>query len=43
MRTKDGHYVGSSRIKCDGKTSRNNYCIAVNFLNITYICIYINH
>ncbi|CAB5376047.1 unnamed protein product [Rhizophagus irregularis] len=28
MRTKDGHYVGSSWIKRD-KISRNNYCVAV--------------
>ena len=31
MQTKDGHYIGSSWIKHDNKTSRNNYCIAVNF------------
>lgn len=29
MRTKDGHYVGSSWIKRDNTTSRNNYCVAV--------------
>ncbi|RIA88388.1 hypothetical protein C1645_877423 [Glomus cerebriforme] len=29
MRAKDGHYVGSSWIKRDNKTSRNNYCVAV--------------
>ena len=43
MRIKDGHYVGSSWIKRDNKESRNNYCVAVNFLNIIYICIHINH
>jgi hypothetical protein len=31
MRTKDGHYIGSSWIKQDNKTSRNNYCVAVSF------------
>ena len=31
MRTKDGHYVGSSWIKRNNMTSRNNYCVAVNF------------
>jgi hypothetical protein len=31
MRTKDGHYVGSSWIKCNNEMSRNNYCVAVNF------------
>ena len=37
MRTKDGHYVSSSWIKRDNKESRNNYCVAVNLLNIIYI------
>lgn len=36
MRTKDGHYIGSSWIKRDNVTSRNNYCVVVNFLNIIY-------
>jgi hypothetical protein len=36
MLTKDGHYVGSSWIKRDNKISRNNYCVAVNFLMIYY-------
>lgn len=43
MRTKDGHYVGSSWVNHDNKTSRNNYCVAVNFLNIIYICVHVNH
>jgi len=34
MRTKDGHYVGSSWIKHNNKTFRNNYCVAVNFLKL---------
>lgn len=32
MCTKDGHYVGSSWIKRDNKTSRNNYSVAVSFI-----------
>lgn len=39
MRTKDGHYVGSSWIKRD-KISRNNYCVAVKFYCLI-ICIYL--
>jgi len=39
MRTKDGHYVGSSWIKRDNKISRNNYCVAVKF-KIIYIYLH---
>jgi len=40
MRSKDGHYIGSSWIKRDNQSSRNNYCVAVIFL-VLFIHIYL--
>ncbi len=40
MRLKDGHYIGSSWIKHDNRSSRNNYCVMVIFLNIIYLYLY---
>ena len=40
MRSKDGYYIGSSWIKRDNRSSRNNYCVTVIFLNIIYLYLY---